>query len=82
MNDTAGDEKKMPLLDHLVELRQRLLYSFVGFIVAFFVCYGVAEYIFQFLVRPLADGALRYPRSGAALLPLQVLRICVRVAEN
>ena len=32
-----------------------LALSFVGFIVAFFVCYGVAEYIFQFLVRPLAD---------------------------
>jgi sec-independent protein translocase protein TatC len=52
-DDQEGN--KMPLLDHLVELRQRLLYSFVGFIVAFFVCYGVAEYIFQFLVRPLAD---------------------------
>ena len=29
------EEKRMPLLDHLVELRSRLIYSFVAFIVAF-----------------------------------------------
>lgn len=49
------DDSKMPLLDHLVELRQRLIISFIAFVVAFFACYGVAEYIFNFLVAPLAD---------------------------
>ncbi|MDA0341219.1 MAG: twin-arginine translocase subunit TatC [Proteobacteria bacterium] len=53
----AGDfeESKMPLLDHLVELRQRLLYSFIGMIVAFILCYSVAGHIYNFLVQPLAD---------------------------
>jgi sec-independent protein translocase protein TatC len=51
----GSEDAKMPLLDHLVELRQRLLYSFVGFIIAFFASYAVAEYIFDFLVQPLAD---------------------------
>jgi len=49
------DDAKMPLLEHLVELRQRLLYSFIGMIVAFFLCYAVAGDIYNFLVRPLAE---------------------------
>jgi sec-independent protein translocase protein TatC len=51
----AEDERKMPLLDHLVELRRRLLYSVVGFIVAFIACFYVAQDMFNFLAAPLAD---------------------------
>ena len=49
------DDKKMPLLDHLIELRQRLLYSIVALVVAFVGCYFVSEEIYAFLVAPLAD---------------------------
>jgi len=48
-------EHKMPLLDHLVELRNRLVYAMAALLVAFLVCYYFAEDIFSFLVRPLAD---------------------------
>ncbi|WP_119303240.1 twin-arginine translocase subunit TatC [Dongia deserti] len=51
----AEDEKKMPLLDHLVELRRRLLYSVVAFIAAFIVCFYFAKPMFDFLGAPLAD---------------------------
>lgn len=51
----AEDEKKMPLLDHLVELRRRLLYSVVGFVLAFIVCFYFAQDMFNFLAAPLAD---------------------------
>jgi sec-independent protein translocase protein TatC len=51
----AEDEKKMPLLDHLVELRRRLLYSFVAFIIAFMGCFYFAQDMFNFLAAPLAD---------------------------
>jgi sec-independent protein translocase protein TatC len=51
----SPDDKKMPLLEHLVELRRRLIYSFVAFILAFLVCYHFSQAIFAFLVRPLAD---------------------------
>lgn len=50
-----ADERKMPLLDHLVELRQRLIYSVAGLIVAFFACYFVSLDIFNFLLQPLTD---------------------------
>ena len=55
MTSDGLDESKMPLLDHLIELRQRLIWSFVGLIVAFFLCYAVAGHIYNFLVQPLAD---------------------------
>ena len=47
------DDKKMPLMEHLIELRQRLLYSIVAFFVAFIVAYQFHQPIFNFLVQPL-----------------------------
>lgn len=49
----------MPLLDHLVELRRRLLYSVLGLMVAFGVCFYFAQDIFNFLAQPLADILLK-----------------------
>ncbi len=51
----AEEEKKMPLLEHLVELRKRLLYSVAAFVVAFFVCFYFVKPMFDFLAAPLAD---------------------------
>jgi sec-independent protein translocase protein TatC len=47
------DESKMPLLDHLIELRTRLLWSFGALAVAFGVCFYFAKPIFAVLVQPL-----------------------------
>lgn len=49
------DESKMPLLDHLVELRRRLLHAAVALVICFFICFYFAGPIFNFLVAPLAD---------------------------
>ncbi len=57
--DGAEDDKKMPLLDHLVELRRRLLYSAAGLVVAFFLCFFFAQHIFNFLAQPLANILLK-----------------------
>lgn len=55
MNDSEIDDSKMPLLDHLVELRRRLLYSLLTIIILFFICYYFSANIYAFLVKPLAD---------------------------
>ncbi len=54
MSDTV-EARKMPLLDHLIELRQRLLYSVIALFVTFLVCFYFAQELFDFLVQPLAD---------------------------
>jgi sec-independent protein translocase protein TatC len=51
MNDI--DDTKMPLLDHLIELRTRLLWCVAALAVAFFACLYFARPIFAFLVQPL-----------------------------
>lgn len=51
--DVAVEQAKMPLLEHLAELRRRLLYSMMAFLVAFFICFYFADDIFRFLVAPL-----------------------------
>lgn len=51
----APDEHKMPLLEHLIELRKRLLRSLIALVIAFFICFHFAEPIFNFLMAPLAD---------------------------
>jgi sec-independent protein translocase protein TatC len=48
------DDKPMPLLEHLVELRKRLLWSMVAFMLCFAVCYHFSEDIYLFLAQPLA----------------------------
>jgi sec-independent protein translocase protein TatC len=55
----AEDDKKMPLLDHLVELRRRLLYSVLALVIAFFFCFYFAQHIFNFLAQPLANILLK-----------------------
>ncbi len=49
------DDRQMPLLDHLLELRNRLMYAAAAILIGFAVCYIFAEDIYAFLVRPLAD---------------------------
>ena len=53
--DDPIDDKPMPLLDHLIELRRRLLWSMVAFIVCFGFCYYFSRNIYSFLVQPLAN---------------------------
>jgi sec-independent protein translocase protein TatC len=44
----------MPLLDHLIELRRRLLYSIGAWLVMFFPAWYFSKTIYNFLARPLA----------------------------
>ena len=51
--DAELEASKAPLLDHLIELRRRLLWSFATLAVTFGICLYFARPIFSFLVQPL-----------------------------
>lgn len=60
MSNTTQDEdpindKPMPLIEHLMELRQRLLWSVSAFLIAFALCYYFSTQIYGFLAQPLAN---------------------------
>lgn len=46
------DASKAPLMDHLIELRQRLIWAVAAFFVMFILCFTVASHIYQILVWP------------------------------
>ncbi|WP_340587129.1 twin-arginine translocase subunit TatC [Erythrobacter alti] len=62
------DDSQAPLLDHLIELRRRLVRAVAALAVAFAVCFYFADQIFGFLVLPLTaafpegQGQLIYTR--------------------
>ena len=49
------DDTRAPLLEHLLELRRRLMWCIGALIVSFGVCFYFSEQIFGFLVRPLSE---------------------------
>jgi sec-independent protein translocase protein TatC len=57
VNDQVSDidDSKMPLLDHLIELRNRLLWCVAAFVLAFGICFYFAEDIYGWLVQPIKD---------------------------
>ncbi|MEO0590717.1 MAG: twin-arginine translocase subunit TatC [Pseudomonadota bacterium] len=59
------DESRAPLLDHLIELRTRLMRSLVALVIAFGVCLYYADPILGFLVQPLRDA---FPEGEGQLI--------------
>jgi len=47
------DESRAPLMEHLIELRRRLIWSFLALGACFAVCFYFADRIFAFLAQPL-----------------------------
>ncbi len=64
----AIDQARMPLLDHLVELRKRLTWSMIAFLIAFLISFYFANPIFDFLVQPLQDLNLWEDQEGKGLI--------------
>jgi sec-independent protein translocase protein TatC len=47
------DDSSAPLIEHLAELRNRIIWSLLAFVVAMLACFVVAEPILDFLLRPI-----------------------------
>src|SRR6267378_377607 len=56
VNEPAKDEMPtMGFLEHLEELRRRIIYSIIAMAGGFFVCWGYAERIYDIMQRPVLD---------------------------
>jgi sec-independent protein translocase protein TatC len=56
------DQEPMPamgFLDHLEELRKRIVYSCIAIVIGFFACWGFAERIYGVMQRPIMDALAR-----------------------
>ncbi|MGB3806407.1 MAG: twin-arginine translocase subunit TatC [Erythrobacter sp.] len=59
------DETRAPLLDHLVELRARLVRAVIALAIGFGVCFYFADPILGFLVQPLREA---FPEGEGQLI--------------
>ncbi|MBG1231368.1 twin-arginine translocase subunit TatC [Aestuariivirga litoralis] len=71
MSQADIDASEAPLLDHLVELRQRLIYSVVAFFVAFFVAFYFSSEILHLLILPFKKGT----GQDVALISIKLLGV-------
>ncbi len=66
------DNSSAPLIEHLAELRNRLIYSVLAFLVGMVLCFTVWNEIFNFLTHPICAAlADRSQDCGLVLIKLQ-----------
>ncbi|GAA0301048.1 twin-arginine translocase subunit TatC [Rhodovulum strictum] len=72
MKSDEIDDSSAPLIEHLAELRTRLIYSVSGFVVAMVACFMVWKPVFNFLTQPICSAlAARGQDCGLYLIKLQ-----------
>ncbi len=64
------EASRAPLLDHLLELRTRIIWALIAVVIAFGICFAYALPIYDFLLRPFTVAAqLVSSQSGNAIVP-------------
>ena len=72
----------MSFLDHLEELRRRLVYSIIAVAVGFFACWGYAEKIVGWMQKPIME-ALQHngmPQTLVYLNPTDPFNLYLKIA--
>ena len=71
-NNDEIEESSAPLIEHLTELRQRLINSVIGFLVGMIVCFTVWNPIFDFLTQPLCSALAQRGHSDCGLILIKL----------
>lgn len=81
----AGEDEieasRAPLIDHLIELRSRLIKSLIAFLIMFFVCFAFSTQIYNILLQPYvwaAGSGTNAPLQYTA--PLELLFTHIKIA--
>ncbi|NBW08951.1 MAG: twin-arginine translocase subunit TatC [Caulobacteraceae bacterium] len=64
-DETEIEASRAPLMDHLIELRGRLIVCVVAFVLGFLVCFYFAGPLYVFLVKPFAAAAALHAEAAA-----------------
>ena len=73
MSQADIDATRAPLMEHLIELRSRLIKALIAFLVMFILCFFFAKNIYNLLVLPLAASGWLPPYLAAAGMSLSSL---------
>ncbi|WP_299821879.1 twin-arginine translocase subunit TatC [uncultured Jannaschia sp.] len=76
------DESSAPLIEHLAELRTRIIKAVAAFLVGMIVCFTVAEPILEFIAEPIAE-VLRARGQPAQLIftaPQEKFFVLIRIS--
>lgn len=82
MSDDRIDESSAPLIEHLAELRTRLIRSVLAFLIGMVAMFTIAEPILEFISQPLAD-VLRARGEDARLIftaPQEKFFVLIRIS--
>jgi sec-independent protein translocase protein TatC len=80
-DDSEIEGSRAPLMEHLVELRQRLVISLIAYAVAVVICYLFSQRLFEFLVHPfrVAQGVVAQAKTGTKHGPFDMLLILMGI---
>ena len=82
-DESEIEASRAPLMDHLVELRGRLIVCVVSIVVCFAICFAFAAPIYLFLLHPFQMAAQMYADSkgGHATGPFDLLFVLIGLKE-
>ncbi|MGC1505067.1 MAG: twin-arginine translocase subunit TatC [Sulfitobacter sp.] len=66
------DDSAAPLIEHLAELRTRLIHSVIAFIIGMIICFTVWNPIFNFLTNPLCSAMAERGQDDCGLILIKL----------
>lgn len=82
-DDAEIEASRAPLLDHLVELRRRLIICVAAMVIGFGVCFGFADHIYTFLLQPFvkAGSLIAAQKAGVQHGPFDLLLVMIGLKD-